>query len=84
MPKFNTYSQDGRTLLVRFRCFRCGATHIGELEAYDKDPESYENLHSLKPPKGWKDLLHGPLLCPECFAKYTDFIQGKDLEEANQ
>ena len=52
MPNFNEYTDRGRTLMVKFKCFRCGVEHIDELEKYDKDPQSYGYLHSLSLPKG--------------------------------
>lgn len=81
MMRFNSFSSDGRTLLVKFTCLRCGKEHIDPLEAHkDDDPESYGHLHSIKPPKGWDNLLiHGPLLCPECLRAYALFMRnGKE------
>lgn len=77
MPNFNSYEQDGRTLMVKFTCRRCGKEHTVPLEEHDKDPESYGYLRSLTPPPGWADLLHGPLLCSQCFAEYNAFMRHK-------
>lgn len=79
---FNDYSRNGRTLLVKFTCRRCGAEQIDELEAHkDDDHESYGYLQSIKPPKGWEDLMHGPLLCPECVSAFVEFMSNKKEAE---
>ena len=81
MPTFNEYSSSGRTLLVKFTCRRCGKEHIEPLEAHDNDMnEGYGHLHHIRPPKGWEELLHGPLLCPECVQAYKIFM-GNTKEE---
>lgn len=78
MPSFNNYSADGRTIMVKFTCSRCGAEHIDPLELHrNDDDQSYGYLHRIKPPNGWKDLLHGPLLCANCYQKYLKFMEGK-------
>ena len=78
MPRFNEYSRDGRTLLVKFTCRRCGKEQIDPLEDHkDDDHESYGYLHRIHPPKGWEDLLHGPLLCPECVRAYAAFMNNE-------
>lgn len=79
---FNSFSDDGRTLLVKFTCRRCGAEQIDELEAHkDDDHESYGYLHRIKPPEGWVDLLHGPLLCPACIKAYAAFMANRKEAE---
>lgn len=77
MPQFNQYSADGRTLMVKFTCRRCGAEKTEPLKDCDKDPEHYGYLRRLAPPKGWEDLLNGPLLCEECYQKYLKFMEGE-------
>lgn len=77
MPQFNSYSSDGRTLMVKFTCRRCGAEQTEPLKDCEKDPEHYGHLFRLTPPAGWKDLLHGPLLCADCYQKYLNFMEGK-------
>lgn len=82
--QFSEYSSNGRTLLVMFTCHRCGKGKLETLEEHDKDmSDSYGYLHHIKPPEGWKDLLHGPLLCPECHEAYQLFMQNK-TEETKQ
>lgn len=81
MPQFNEYSNNGRTLLVKFTCYRCGNEHIDPLEAHDNDTrESYGYLHYILPPPGWKELLHGPLLCPDCVRAYEIFMNNTKEE----
>lgn len=76
MPNFNSYSADGRTLAVIFTCARCKEQRVELLEAHDKDfgAETYGHLYRINPPSGWVDLLHGPLLCQHCYAKYQKFM----------
>lgn len=63
----------GRTLMVQFKCGRCGRTH---LEPYEKQLETTKgNLQCYRPPKGWKeDELYTPMLCDECTSAYTAFM----------
>lgn len=64
----------GRTLMVQFKCGRCGRTHI---EPYAKQLEATEgNLQCYKPPKGWKDdELYTPMFCNKCADEYKEFVQ---------
>lgn len=80
---FNSFSDRGRTLMVKFTCRRCGAERIDELAAHkDDDPESYGYLHHLKPPEGWDDLLlGGPVLCPECIKAFVKFMSNEKEDE---
>lgn len=83
MPQFNSYNKDGRTLLVRFTCCRCGKTHTDELEPLDKKAEDhYRNLSNLPLPNGWSDwLIHSRLLCDGCTAKLIEFFEKKKEEQ---
>ena len=75
---FNSFSANGRTLMVKFTCCRCRAEKTETLEAHKNDDEdNYGFLHRLKPPEGWCDLLHGPLLCPACLEAYVKFMDNK-------
>ena len=76
MPQFNKYSDDGRTLMVKFTCRRCKAEKIEMLKDCDKDPESYGYLHSLTQPQGWVELPYHLLLCEDCYQKYLKFMEG--------
>lgn len=82
MPQFNSYNKDGRTLLVRFTCCRCGKTHTEELEPLDKKSgDHYGNLSSLSLPEGWSDwLIHSRLLCDDCTTKLNDFFKNKEAK----
>lgn len=78
MLNFNRYEDDGRTLMVKFTCKRCGKEHIEPMEAHkDDDHESYGYLRRIKPPQGWEDLPAGPLLCPECVREYAAFMRNE-------
>lgn len=71
----------GRTLMVQFKCGRCGRTHIEPYEKQLKDTEG--NLQCYNPPKGWKDdELYTPMLCAECNEAYIAFM--KILHGADQ
>ena len=74
MPQFNDYEADGRRLMVEFTCKRCGDKALRPLKDQDTDKEAYGFLHRIKPPKGWQELLHGPLLCRECMEAYKRFM----------
>lgn len=74
MPQFNEYAADGRRLMVEFTCKRCGDRALRPLKDQDTDPETYGFLNRIKPPKGWQELLHGPLLCRECTEAYKRFM----------
>lgn len=70
------HSERGRTLYVEFKCARCDKIH---LEPYDKQCSeqqsiTIEHLDWFRPPKGWKDSNHLPLLCDECAKVYDSFI----------
>ena len=68
------YTSGGRTLMVEFKCMRCGYTHI---EPYSEQVKSTEgNLQSYQPPEGWRnDSVGFPMLCPTCNKLLADFMQ---------
>ena len=76
----NSVSLRGRTVLIEFRCGRCGETAI---EPYERQQESAEgNLQSFRPPEGWLND-NGPvpfLMCPECKRQYYRFLRNEPLE----
>ena len=54
----------GRTLMVQFKCGRCGKTQLEPFGSY------------LAPP-GWRENERKmPLLCPECHAAFKKFMKG--------
>ena len=76
---FNRYSEKGRTLIVEFKCQRCGAIELEPLEEVVKNShEHYDCLHNLRTPKDWSDNFYGRLLCPECTQKLKEFFEMKD------
>lgn len=83
MPSFNDYDKYGRTLLVRFTCYRCGKIHIEELEPLDeKAGDHYGHLTRLPIPKGWSDWLWPRfLLCNDCTTKLSEFMNAYKKEE---
>lgn len=74
MLQFNQYESNGRTQMIRFTCRRCGVQEIVPLTREMVDDTTYGNLHFVKPPQGWEELSHGPLLCPACVEAYKDFM----------
>lgn len=79
MPQFEKYSEDGRTLMIKFICYRCKKEHIEPLELHDNDggrEGTYGYLHNIKPPKEWKEIPYSKLLCPGCYEKYQQFMKG--------
>ena len=69
-----------RELMIKFTCCRCGKEHIEPMSNYEENTETYGYLSSYKPPKPWEELIHGPLLCDECFRKYKQFMDNKEVE----
>lgn len=77
--RFNRYSDKGRTLMVEFRCQRCGVYKTEPLEEVCKrSPDSYDYLRNLSVPKDWSDNFYGWMLCPECTKKLLEFMKMKD------
>ena len=79
MPTFYDYKKDGRELLVKFTCARCGAEHIGSLErAAEKADDHYGHLNNIPLPAGWSDwLLRSRPLCEACTEALSEFFKNK-------
>ncbi len=75
MPRFNSYSGYGRTLMVKFHCLRCKREEIDELSNRDTN-DGYGSLNAIEHPKGWETYGFN-LLCPECAQALKDFINNK-------
>lgn len=78
------YEGFGRTLMVRFVCYRCKKTEYKTLR--DSAPKDYDvrNLSDLSAPKEWRDGgFYYPTFCPECAEKYDRFMNGED-EDGNK
>lgn len=77
----NKYSKNGRTLIVKFTCSRCGYQQDEEYEKLVRKDENdyvraYEKLHT---PDGWTELQwYGRILCPECNKAFQSFLEGAD------
>lgn len=75
--QFNEFKTCNRELMIKFTCQRCGMWQIESLESCCKNSGvTYGYLHNIEPPKDWRQLLHGPLLCPDCYKKYEQFMEG--------
>lgn len=72
------YSCGNITLMVQFKCSRCGKTHIEPAELQVKRTEG--NIQCYSPPETWtNESLGCPMLCDECTAKYKAFLSGADV-----
>ena len=71
----NVYKQDGREVMIKFTCGRCGKNHI---EPYSKQAgAAHEVLACFNPPAGWQDgTLYSPLLCDTCAEAFKSFLRG--------
>lgn len=81
MPQFNCYSRDGVTLMVEFKCQRCGASDVSPLKPHVPNDEGSSYLHNLKVPDGWSNHFYGRLLCSECTQKLRAFLNNYKEEE---
>lgn len=81
MPQFDYYSRNGITLMVEFKCQRCGASDVSPLEPHVLKDEGSRYLHNLKTPNGWSNHFYGRLLCPECTTKLRAFLNNSMEEE---
>lgn len=75
----NHCSLRGRTVLIEFRCGRCGAAIT---EPYAEQQEQAEgSLQHFKPPKGWLDDKVGIpyMMCPDCAKKFVSFIKNEPV-----
>lgn len=83
MLQFNKYSDDGRTLMVKFTCYRCGASAIIPLSEAKIPSDHYGHLHNIDPPTSmcWGELPYNTILCPTCLKAYKEFMQPKKEAE---
>ncbi len=74
--RFNRLSDKGRTVMLQFKCQRCGVEKIETMKSvFDRSPEHYDYLHNLRQPDGWSDSFYGWLLCPDCTKKLDTFMK---------
>lgn len=73
------YTRQGRTLMVKFTCSRCGDFVITPYA--DQAQETEGNLQCFRPPEGWSDhfSFYAPLLCPKCTAQLKNWMSGGKL-----
>lgn len=72
------YSCGNITMMVQFKCSRCGKVHIEPAELQARQTEG--NIQSWQPPKTWtNETLGRPMLCDECTVKYKAFLSGADV-----
>lgn len=73
------YTMSGRTLMIEFKCGRCGKTHLEEASIQNKFAGSWSTpVLEYEPPVDWLDKgTHNPLLCPECAKQYKTFLANK-------
>ena len=77
----NHCSLHGRTVLIEYRCKRCGVTALEPFEKQNKQAQG--NLQFYKPPEGWLDDTGGVpfLMCPDCGKKFVRFCKNLPLED---
>lgn len=83
MPHFNKYEDNGRRLMVEFKCSRCNGVRCEPLEPLDeKAGDHYGSLSSLHLPNGWCELNYTTVFCPTCLKEYKEFFaKGKEPTE---
>ena len=75
IPAFDGF---GRTIMVQFRCYRCGKTEYEPL--YDCLPSDHpiSDLSDLSTPTKWRNGgFYYPTFCPDCAEKYDRFMKGE-------
>ena len=76
IPSFDGY---GRTVMVRFRCWRCKKVDLRPLEDCLPTECPVRHLSDLIPPNGWRDGgFYYPTFCPDCAEKYDKFMRGEE------
>ncbi len=66
MPDIMKDQYPGRTLMIQFKCGRCGKTQL-------------EPFGSYKAPVGWRENERNtPLLCPGCHGAFKKFMKAGD------
>lgn len=78
MIRFDKYKDYSKTLLIRFRCTRCGFEALEELEVCcGRTGEHGGYLHQLSLPKDWiYEDFKGYALCPKCRIEFDKFMRG--------
>lgn len=80
MLQFNKYSDEGRTLMVKFTCYRCGESVTIPLSEANVPSDHYGHLHNIDPPKPWDEIPYNKILCPDCLKAYKEFMQPRERE----
>lgn len=77
MTGFSKFEDSGRTLMIEFKCGRCGTTKVEKLKkVYDRSGDVQSYLSSLRVPSDWQDCSPFPILCPECSKSLHSFFYG--------
>ena len=77
--EINSFEGHGRTLMVRFMCWRCKKTVARPLKDCLPTEGPMRNLYDLTPPKDWRNGgFYYPTFCPECAEKYDHFMRGEE------
>lgn len=70
------YEMSGRTLMVQFKCGRCGKTQLEEASLQGRLDGG--NILNYTPPAGWLNSgMHHPLFCPKCAEEFRNFLANK-------
>lgn len=71
----------GRTIMVRFMCYRCKTTASRPLKDCLPSDSGVRDLSDLKPPANWRNGgFYYPTFCPDCAKKYDEFMRGDPCE----
>lgn len=77
--QIDSFEGFGRTIMVRFMCYRCKRTAARKLQECRPDDHHVRDLSDLIPPEGWRDGgFYYPMFCPECAEKYDKFMEGEN------
>ena len=72
-----------RTIMIQFKCTRCGKTHIEPVA--DQLERAEGNIQYYQPPEGWtNDSYQTPMLCPECTEAYIKFMYYPSLYDKKE
>lgn len=69
----------GRTMMVRFRCWRCKEVEYKQLKDCLPRDCPVRFMSDLKAPADWRDGgFYYPTFCPKCADKYDRFMKGEE------
>jgi len=73
------YHENGRELVVRYTCKRCGKQHVLPYDIAVHENASY--LSQTRLPNGWQEVGHLQLICCKCAESFKEFMNPTKTEE---